>query len=103
MVHQLKFDSVHTTFEGTVTAIKNGDKELLVVNGKEIPVFHEKDPAAIKSDETGAEYICESTGRLGSCSRRLDQVSFGSKSASWTWAKGPRRTSLRHPRQGICK
>lgn len=34
----------------------------MVVNGKEIAVFHEKDPAAIKWGETGAEYVCESTG-----------------------------------------
>merc|ERR1711881_735020 len=41
---------------------EEGGKEFLVVNGREIRVFHEKDPAAIKWGEVGANYICESTG-----------------------------------------
>merc|ERR1712232_12880 len=34
----------------------------LVINGKDIQVFHEKDPAAIPWGSCGADYICESTG-----------------------------------------
>merc|ERR1712031_57568 len=41
---------------------KEGDREYLMVSGKEICVFHEKDPAAIPWGSCGAEYICESTG-----------------------------------------
>merc|ERR1712125_35598 len=33
-----------------------------VINGQDIKVFHEKDPAAIGWGATGAEYVCESTG-----------------------------------------
>eukprot|EP00913_Durusdinium_trenchii_P009044 g8505.t1 len=62
MVYQLKYDSVHKTFGGTIAARKDGGKEFLVVNGKDIAVFHEKDPASIKWGESGAEYVCESTG-----------------------------------------
>ncbi|CAK9036666.1 Glyceraldehyde-3-phosphate dehydrogenase (GAPDH) (Peptidyl-cysteine S-nitrosylase GAPDH) [Durusdinium trenchii] len=64
MVYQLKYDSVHKTFAGTIAAKKDGAKEFLVVNGKDIAVFHEKDrdPASIKWGESGAEYVCESTG-----------------------------------------
>merc|ERR1719323_2745693 len=36
--------------------------EYLVVNGAEIQVFHEKDPAAIPWGDSGSAYICESTG-----------------------------------------
>jgi len=44
-------------------AIKEeGGKEFLVVNGAEVQVFHEKDPASIGWGATGAEYVCESTG-----------------------------------------
>merc|ERR1712170_90758 len=39
-----------------------GDKEFLVVNGADICVFHEKDPASIPWGECGASYVCESTG-----------------------------------------
>merc|ERR1712167_35081 len=62
MVYQLKYDSVHKQFPGTIAAKKDGDKEFLVVNGNDIAVFHEKDPAAIPWGTVGANYVCESTG-----------------------------------------
>merc|ERR1711953_760828 len=62
MVYQLKYDSVHKQFAGTVACKKDGDKEFLVVNGKDICVFHEKDPASIPWGACGADYVCESTG-----------------------------------------
>merc|ERR1712232_383755 len=62
MVYQLKYDSVHKQFAGTVACKKDGDKEFLVVNGKELRVFHEKDPTAIGWDQSGVTTVCESTG-----------------------------------------
>ena len=47
MVYQLKYDSVHVRSSGSVAAKKDGDKEILVVNGKDVAVFHDKDPASI--------------------------------------------------------
>jgi len=62
MVYQLKYDTVHKRFAGTVASKKDGDKEFLVVNGADISVFHEKDPGSIPWGAVGAEYVCESTG-----------------------------------------
>jgi glyceraldehyde 3-phosphate dehydrogenase len=62
MVYQLKYDSVHKRYPGTVSSKKDGDKDILVVDGKEIRVFREKDPSAIPWGEAGAMYVCESTG-----------------------------------------
>jgi glyceraldehyde 3-phosphate dehydrogenase len=62
MVYQLKYDSVHGKFPGTVASKKDGDKEYLVINGSDVQVFHEKDPTAIPWGACGAEYVCESTG-----------------------------------------
>jgi glyceraldehyde 3-phosphate dehydrogenase len=62
MVYQLKYDSVHKTFQGTIAAKKVDGKEYLVVNGVDIQVFHEKDPAATPWGQCGADYVCESTG-----------------------------------------
>jgi len=62
MVYQLKYDSVHKAFPGTIATKKDGDKEFLVVNGTDIAVFHEKDPASIPWGASGASYVCESTG-----------------------------------------
>ncbi|HDR68241.1 MAG TPA: type I glyceraldehyde-3-phosphate dehydrogenase [Bacteroidaceae bacterium] len=58
MAYMLKYDSTHGRFDGTVE-VKNGK---LVVNGKSIRVTSEKDPANLKWNEVGADYIVESTG-----------------------------------------
>ncbi len=58
MAYMLKYDSTHGRFNGEVS-VEGG---MLVVNGKKIRVTAEKDPANLKWDEIGAEYIVESTG-----------------------------------------
>merc|ERR1711963_762831 len=62
MVYQLKYDSVHGRFPGAVSCKEDGDKKFLVVDGKEVQIFAEKDPASIPWGTVGAEYVCESTG-----------------------------------------
>jgi glyceraldehyde 3-phosphate dehydrogenase len=62
MVYQLKYDSVHGRFPGTIAMKQDGGKDFLVVNGKDIAVFHEKDPTAIPWGVSGVQYVCESTG-----------------------------------------
>jgi len=62
MLYQLKYDSVHKRFPGTISTKEEGGKEFLVVNGEDIAVFHEKDPAQIPWGTVGANYVCESTG-----------------------------------------
>jgi len=58
MVYMFKYDSVHGRFKGEVST-KDGK---LIVNGKAITVFAERDPANIPWGQAGAEYIVESTG-----------------------------------------
>lgn len=58
MVYMFKFDSTHGRFKGEVKA----DGGFLVINGKKITVFQERDPKAIQWAKAGAEYIVESTG-----------------------------------------
>lgn len=58
MAYMLKYDTIHGRFNGTVD-IKDGK---LVVNGNAIRVTAEKDPANLKWNEVGAEYVVESTG-----------------------------------------
>lgn len=58
MAYQLKYDTVHGNFKGTVTY----DKTSLTVNGKKIAIFKEKNPKDIPWGSVGADYICESTG-----------------------------------------
>ena len=58
MAYMLKYDTVHGKFNGDVK-IEDGK---LVVNGQAIRVTAEKDPANLKWDAVGAEYVVESTG-----------------------------------------
>ena len=58
MAYILKYDSIHGQFKGDIK-VEDG---CLVVNGDKIRVTAEKDPANLKWNEVGAEYIVESTG-----------------------------------------
>jgi len=58
MAYMLKYDSVHGRFNGTVESNENQ----IIVNGHPIRVTSEKDPANLKWNEVGAEYVVESTG-----------------------------------------
>jgi len=58
MAYMLKYDSTHGRFKGDVS-VSDGK---LVVNGKEIRVTSEKDPANLKWGDIGVEYVIESTG-----------------------------------------
>ena len=56
----LKYDSVQGRFKGTVEAREKS----IVVNGKEIPITTEKDPAALPWKKLGCQIALESTGRF---------------------------------------
>ncbi|KNZ64406.1 glyceraldehyde-3-phosphate dehydrogenase, type I [Puccinia sorghi] len=58
MVYMFKFDSTHGRFKGTVST-SNGK---LIINGKSIDVYAERDPSAIPWGKSGADYVVESTG-----------------------------------------
>lgn len=58
LAHLLKYDSVHGKFDGTVEAKEEG----LVVNGKFIKVFAERDPANLPWKEMGVDIAVECTG-----------------------------------------
>jgi glyceraldehyde 3-phosphate dehydrogenase len=58
LAHMLKYDSVHRIFPGTVEARENS----IVVNGKDIPIYAEKDPANLPWTKLGVELVMECTG-----------------------------------------
>ena len=58
MAYMLRYDTMHGQFKGSIE-VKDGN---LVVNGHSIRVTAEKDPANLKWDEVGAEFVVESTG-----------------------------------------
>ena len=58
LAHLLKYDSVHGTFANEVSATEDA----IVVDGKPIKIFSERDPAALPWKELGVEIVIESTG-----------------------------------------
>ena len=58
LAYMLKFDSVHGRFQGDVSV----DGNHLMVNGKKIRLTQERDPAALKWHEIGADVVVEATG-----------------------------------------
>ncbi len=75
MEYMLKYDTIHGIFNGDVKT-ENGK---LVVNGKEITVFAEKDPADINWASAGAEYIVEATGAFTTMDKASAHFKGGAK------------------------
>ena len=58
LAHLLKYDSAHGRFNGTVAHTENS----LIVNGKEITVYAQRDPEMLPWGEIGVDLVVESTG-----------------------------------------
>lgn len=71
----LRYDSVHGKFKGTVEVTEDG----LIVNGKEIKIYAEKDPANLPWKDLGAELIIESTGVFRNKEKASAHLKAGAK------------------------
>ncbi len=60
LAHLLKYDSVHGKFNAKVEARKDG----FLINGMEIKVYAQKDPAQLPWKDLGVDVVLESTGRF---------------------------------------
>ncbi len=75
MAYMLKYDTMHGQFKGTIE-VKDGN---LVVNGNVIRVTAERNPADLKWDAIGAEYVVESTGLFLEKSKAQGHIDAGAK------------------------
>ncbi|HWJ16249.1 MAG TPA: type I glyceraldehyde-3-phosphate dehydrogenase [Gemmatimonadaceae bacterium] len=75
LAHLFKYDSVHRTYQGDVST-ENGS---IVVDGTEIKVFAEKDPANLKWKDLGVDIVLESTGRFTSADGAKKHIDAGAK------------------------
>jgi glyceraldehyde 3-phosphate dehydrogenase len=75
LAHLLKYDSVHGIYAGSVEARENS----LVVDGDELKVFAEKDPAALPWGDLGVDIVIESTGRFTSKADAEKHIQGGAK------------------------
>jgi glyceraldehyde 3-phosphate dehydrogenase len=75
MAYMLKYDTMHGQFNGTIE-VKDGK---LIVNGNSIRVTSEMDPANLKWNEVGAEYVVESTGLFLTKEKAEAHIKAGAK------------------------
>jgi glyceraldehyde 3-phosphate dehydrogenase len=75
LAHLFKYDSVHRTYPGEVFA-EDGS---ISVDGHEIRVFAEKDPAALPWKDLGLDLVLESTGRFTNADAAKKHVDGGAK------------------------
>ena len=77
LAYMLKYDTMHGKFEGSIEA--DVEKSQLIVNGKTIRVTAEKNPADLKWNEVGAEYVVESTGLFLTKEKAQAHIQAGAK------------------------
>ena len=70
-----KYDSVMGKFDGTVEAYEEG----IIVNGKKIKFFAEKDPAQLPWRDLGVEVVVESTGFFTDAEKAKAHIAAGAK------------------------
>ncbi|PKH08928.1 type I glyceraldehyde-3-phosphate dehydrogenase [Planomicrobium sp. MB-3u-38] len=75
LAHLLKYDSIHGTLDAEVSA----SGENIVVNGKEIKVFSEKDPAQLPWGELQVDIVLESTGIFTTEEKASKHIEAGAK------------------------
>ena len=77
LAYMLKYDTMHGQFEGTIEADVENSK--LIVNGKSIRITAERNPADLKWNEVGAEYVVESTGLFLTKEKAQAHIEAGAK------------------------
>ena len=75
LAYMLKYDTMHGRFDGEVSSTEDA----IVVNGKAIPVFAERDPANIPWGKVEAEYVVESTGLFLTKEKAQAHIAAGAK------------------------
>ncbi len=75
MAYMLKYDSMHGQFDGEVSYTENS----IIVNGKSIPVFSQKDPALLPWKDLNVDFVIESTGLFTKTEKANAHIEAGAK------------------------
>ncbi|GAA0123397.1 type I glyceraldehyde-3-phosphate dehydrogenase [Clostridium faecium] len=75
LAHLLKYDSLYGKFDGTIEAKENS----IVVNGREIRIFAERDPKNIPWGISGVDIVIESTGLFTDANKAKAHIEAGAK------------------------
>ncbi len=75
LAYLFKYDSVHENFDGEVYA----DGDCIVVNGKKVKIYAERDPQALPWGELGVDIVVESTGLFKKREQMMKHINAGAK------------------------
>lgn len=75
LAHLLKYDSIHGRFPGEVQV----DGDSIIVNGKKLRVYAEKDPASLPWKDLGVDVVVESTGVFRTREKMGKHLAAGAK------------------------
>ncbi|MDO8502956.1 MAG: type I glyceraldehyde-3-phosphate dehydrogenase [Gemmatimonadaceae bacterium] len=75
LAHLFKYDSVHRTYQGDVEASANS----ISVDGDEVLILSEKDPAALPWRDLGVDVVLESTGRFTNATDARKHIDAGAR------------------------
>ena len=75
LAYMLKYDTMHGKCEAEIGHTENA----IIVNGKEIPISAERNPADLPWGKLGAEYVVESTGLFLSKDKAQGHLDAGAK------------------------
>ena len=75
LAYMLKYDTMHGQFQGTVESTEHS----IIVNGHEIPISAERNPADLPWGKLGAEYVVESTGLFLTQEKAAGHLAAGAK------------------------
>jgi glyceraldehyde 3-phosphate dehydrogenase len=75
LAYLFKYDSTHRRYHGEVTSTPDS----LVIDGKSIRVFNQRDPALMPYKDLGVEYVIESTGLFTSAENAAKHLIAGAK------------------------
>lgn len=75
LAHLLKYDSLFGKFQGTVEVKESS----LIVNGKEVKIFAERDPGVLPWKDLGVDIVVESTGLFTDAEKAKKHIEAGAK------------------------
>ena len=75
LAYLFKYDSIHANFDGEVHA----EGEYLVVNGKKVRIFAERDPQNLPWKDLGVDIVVESTGLFKKREQMMKHINAGAK------------------------
>lgn len=78
--YMLRYDTIHGQYKGDISYTDNA----IIVNGKEIKFFAEREPASIPWAKVGAEYVVDATGIFHSKDKAQGHIDAGAKKVVYT-------------------